>query len=47
MITIPLACPHCKTRIMHLGDHFRDAGNVAECPPHACPVLFRLRNRGA
>lgn len=46
MTTLPHVCIHCHARIANLGEHLRDAGNLDECPPESCPVLFRLR-RGA
>lgn len=44
-----LPCPHCGTgplTLAALDAHLRDAGDVEQLPPGACPVLFERRNRG-
>lgn len=35
-------CPDCFRRLTV--NHYRDTGDVKECPEGACPVLFNKRN---
>ena len=39
-------CPHCSETVADLAGHVRDTGDLAVCPPGACPVLFAKRNSG-
>lgn len=43
MLTLPHVCVHCNSRVVDLGRHLRDAGDVDVCPPWSCPALFELR----